>query len=130
MQAGLHPNTPRAAQQDLSPPDRARRDAADCLFMPSRSGEFHPGNAAPFHLTTIIAEAARAARTHYLDLTLTFAPYGREPWLLVARESRRPVIMPYFDKAGSANVIVPGVEIEETAIAVASKAFFVVSSRV
>ena len=61
---------------------------------------------------------------------LAFTPYGREPWLLVARESRRPVIMPYFDKTGSTNVIVPGVEVEETAIAVASKAFFVVSSRV
>src|SRR6516165_1382239 len=29
----------------------------------------HVLNAAPFHLTTIIAEAARAAGTHYLDLT-------------------------------------------------------------
>ena len=61
---------------------------------------------------------------------LAFTPYGREPWLLVARESRWPIIMPYFDKTGSANVIASGAEIEETAIAVASKAFFVVSSRV
>src|ERR1700694_5355510 len=33
------------------------------------NGQFAVLNAAPFHLTTIIAEAARAARTHYLDLT-------------------------------------------------------------
>ena len=33
------------------------------------NGQFAVLNAAPFHLTTHIAEAARAARTHYLDLT-------------------------------------------------------------
>ena len=34
-------------------------------------------NAAPFHLTTIIAEAARAAGTHYLDLTEDVASVRR-----------------------------------------------------
>jgi saccharopine dehydrogenase-like NADP-dependent oxidoreductase len=33
------------------------------------NGKFAVVNAAPFHLTAPIAEAARAARTHYLDLT-------------------------------------------------------------
>jgi saccharopine dehydrogenase-like NADP-dependent oxidoreductase len=33
------------------------------------NGQFAVLNAAPFHLTTLIAEAARAARAHYLDLT-------------------------------------------------------------
>jgi saccharopine dehydrogenase-like NADP-dependent oxidoreductase len=33
------------------------------------NGQFAVLNAAPFHLTAVIAEAARAARTHYLDLT-------------------------------------------------------------
>jgi saccharopine dehydrogenase-like NADP-dependent oxidoreductase len=33
------------------------------------NGNFAVLNAAPFHLTTVIAEAALAARTHYLDLT-------------------------------------------------------------
>jgi saccharopine dehydrogenase-like NADP-dependent oxidoreductase len=33
------------------------------------NGKFAVLNAAPFHLTTVIAEAALAARTHYLDLT-------------------------------------------------------------
>jgi saccharopine dehydrogenase-like NADP-dependent oxidoreductase len=33
------------------------------------NGQFAVLNAAPFHLTTKIAEAALAARTHYLDLT-------------------------------------------------------------
>jgi saccharopine dehydrogenase-like NADP-dependent oxidoreductase len=33
------------------------------------NGQFAVLNAAPFHLTTRIAEVARAAGTHYLDLT-------------------------------------------------------------
>ncbi|HLH98975.1 MAG TPA: saccharopine dehydrogenase family protein [Xanthobacteraceae bacterium] len=33
------------------------------------NGQFAVLNAAPFHLTGVIAAAARAARTHYLDLT-------------------------------------------------------------
>jgi saccharopine dehydrogenase-like NADP-dependent oxidoreductase len=33
------------------------------------NGKFAVLNAAPFNLTTVIAEAARAAQTHYLDLT-------------------------------------------------------------
>ena len=41
------------------------------------SGQFAVLNAAPFHLTTLIAEAARAARTHYLDLTEDVASMRR-----------------------------------------------------
>jgi saccharopine dehydrogenase-like NADP-dependent oxidoreductase len=41
------------------------------------NGQFAVLNAAPFHLTTIIAEAARAARTHYLDLTEDVASMRR-----------------------------------------------------
>jgi saccharopine dehydrogenase-like NADP-dependent oxidoreductase len=41
------------------------------------NGKFAVLNAAPFHLTTIIAEAARAARTHYLDLTEDVASMRR-----------------------------------------------------
>src|SRR6516164_9912857 len=41
------------------------------------NGQFGVVNAAPFHLTTIIAEAARAARTHYLDLTEDVASMRR-----------------------------------------------------
>jgi len=41
------------------------------------NGQFGVVNAAPFHLTTIIAEAARAARTHYLDLTEDVASVRR-----------------------------------------------------
>jgi saccharopine dehydrogenase-like NADP-dependent oxidoreductase len=41
------------------------------------NGQFAVLNAAPFHLTTIIAEAARAARTHYLDLTEDVASMHR-----------------------------------------------------
>src|SRR5260370_17509707 len=33
------------------------------------NGKFAVLNAAPFHLTAVIAKAARAARTHYLHLT-------------------------------------------------------------
>ena len=41
------------------------------------NGPFAVINAAPFHLTTIIAEAARAARTHYLDLSEDVASLRR-----------------------------------------------------
>jgi saccharopine dehydrogenase-like NADP-dependent oxidoreductase len=41
------------------------------------NGQFAVLNAAPFHLTTIIAEAARAAQTHYLDLTEDVASMRR-----------------------------------------------------
>ena len=41
------------------------------------NGQFAVLNAAPFHLTMVIAEAARAARTHYLDLTEDVASMRR-----------------------------------------------------
>lgn len=41
------------------------------------NGQFAVLNAAPFHLTTVVAEAARAARTHYLDLTEDVASMRR-----------------------------------------------------
>src|SRR5947209_16237395 len=41
------------------------------------NGQLAVLNAAPFHLTTVIAEAARAARTHYLDLTEDVASMRR-----------------------------------------------------
>jgi saccharopine dehydrogenase-like NADP-dependent oxidoreductase len=41
------------------------------------NGKFAVLNAAPFHLTTVVAEAARAARTHYLDLTEDVASMRR-----------------------------------------------------
>jgi hypothetical protein len=58
---------------------------------------------------------------------LAFAPYGREPRLLVARKSRRAVVVFDLEEPGSSNVIAPGVEIEEAAIAAIAKAFLVVS---
>src|SRR6516165_5421482 len=62
--------------------------------------------------------------------TLPFAPDGREPPLLVARQSRRAVVMPHLQEPGCGDVIAPGVVIEEAAIAITAKAFLVVSSRV
>jgi saccharopine dehydrogenase-like NADP-dependent oxidoreductase len=41
------------------------------------NGQFAVLNAAPFHLTTVIAEAARASCTHYLDLTEDVASMRR-----------------------------------------------------
>ena len=49
---------------------------------------------------------------------LIFAPNSREPRLLVARESRRAVIMFHLEEPGSGDKIAPGVEIEEAAIAI------------
>ena len=60
----------------------------------------------------------------------TFAPNGREPRLLVAREPRRAEVTLKFDEAGRRDVFAPGVEIEEAAIAVIAQAFLVASSRV
>jgi hypothetical protein len=59
---------------------------------------------------------------------LAFAPYGREPRLLVARNSRRAVVVSHLEEPGSSNVIAPGVEIEQAAIAAIAKAFLVVTS--
>jgi saccharopine dehydrogenase-like NADP-dependent oxidoreductase len=41
------------------------------------NGQFAVLNATPFHLTTMVAEAARAARAHYLDLTEDVASMRR-----------------------------------------------------
>jgi saccharopine dehydrogenase-like NADP-dependent oxidoreductase len=50
--------------------DRARFDAEDSAHLPALlRGKFAVLSAAPFHLTTRIADAALAAGTHYLDLT-------------------------------------------------------------
>ena len=57
----------------LNPRTRARRlalaiDDVDALAAKLK-GHFAVVNAAPFHLTTRVAQAARAAGAHYLDLT-------------------------------------------------------------
>ena len=49
---------------------RARFDAEDAAHLPTLlKGKFAVLSAAPFQLTTRIADAAATARTHYLDLT-------------------------------------------------------------
>jgi len=61
--------------------ERIRLVAADvedsAKLVDLLNGQFAVLNAAPFHLTTVIAEAARAARTHYLDLTEDVASMRR-----------------------------------------------------
>ncbi len=61
--------------------ERIRTAAADVedssKLVDLLNGQFAVINAAPFHLTTRIAEAARAARTHYLDLTEDVASMRR-----------------------------------------------------
>ena len=57
----------------IDAPARLRVVAADvedgAKLVDLLNGQFAVLNAAPFHLTLPIAEAARAARSHYLDLT-------------------------------------------------------------
>ena len=57
----------------LEPDERLRTVAVDvedsAKLLDLLNGKFAVLNAGPFHLTTAVAEAARAARTHYLDLT-------------------------------------------------------------
>ena len=48
-----------------------------------------------------------------LALELAFAPYGREPRLLVARTSRWAIVVSHLEEPGSSNEIAPGVEIEK-----------------
>src|SRR5271169_4314293 len=60
---------------------------------------------------------------------LAFAPDGREPPLLVARQSRRAVVMPHLEEPGRGDVIAPCVVIEEAAIAVTAQALLVVPPR-
>jgi saccharopine dehydrogenase-like NADP-dependent oxidoreductase len=61
--------------------ERIRTVAADVedssKLVDLLNGQFAVLNAAPFHLTTRIAEAARAAHTHYLDLTEDVASMRR-----------------------------------------------------
>jgi saccharopine dehydrogenase-like NADP-dependent oxidoreductase len=61
--------------------ERIRAVAADVedssALVDLLNGRFAVLNAAPFHLTTRIAEAAMAARTHYLDLTEDVASMRR-----------------------------------------------------
>jgi len=65
----------------LDQDERIRIAAADVedssKLVDLLNGQFAVLNAAPFHLTTVIAEAARAARTHYLDLTEDVASMRR-----------------------------------------------------
>jgi hypothetical protein len=72
----------------------------------------------------------RAAGLHIAVHVQWFAPYGREPRLVMARQSRRAVIMPDLQEPHRGDVIAPCVEIEVAPIAVAAQAFFVVSMRV
>jgi saccharopine dehydrogenase-like NADP-dependent oxidoreductase len=57
----------------VEPHARIRHQLLDiedgAALLPLLAGRFAVANAAPFHLTLRIAEAARAAGTHYLDLT-------------------------------------------------------------
>jgi saccharopine dehydrogenase-like NADP-dependent oxidoreductase len=65
----------------LAGDERIRIAAADVedssKLVDLLNGQFAVLNAAPFHLTTVIAEAASAARTHYLDLTEDVASMRR-----------------------------------------------------
>ena len=49
---------------------------------------------------------------------LDFTPNGREPWLLVARAPGWAEVELHLEESGGGEVIAPGVEIEEAAIAV------------
>jgi hypothetical protein len=61
---------------------------------------------------------------------LGFAPNGREPRLLMSRQSRRAVVTAYLLEAGRRDVIAPSIEIEEAGVAIVAQALLVVSSRI
>src|SRR5207248_55955 len=53
---------------------------------------------------------------------LGFAPNGREPRLLMPRQSWRAVVMPHLLEAGRGDVIAPSIQIEEASVAIVGKA--------
>jgi hypothetical protein len=61
---------------------------------------------------------------------LALAPNGREPRLLMPRQSRRAVIMAHLHEAGRGDVIAPSVKIEKAGIAVIAQALLVIPSRI
>ena len=61
---------------------------------------------------------------------LGFAPNGREPRLLMPRQSRRAVVMAHFLEAGRGDVIAPSPEIEEAGVAIVAQALLVIPSRI
>ena len=61
---------------------------------------------------------------------LGFAPNGREPRLLMPRQSWRAVVMPHLLEAGRGDVIAPSIQIEEASVAIVGKALLVIPSRI
>ena len=61
---------------------------------------------------------------------LGFAPNGREPRLLMPRQSRRALVMAHFLEAGRGDVIAPSPEIEEAGVAIVAQALLVIPSRI
>jgi hypothetical protein len=119
----------------LDPTAIARRRSTACMSGWLVSALASPIRSAPscwsVALPYVRACASYARSYHAFSLCparLAFAPYGREPQLLLVRKSRRAVVVSHLEEPGSSNVIAPGVEIEETAIAAIAKAFLVVPS--
>src|SRR6202035_4009507 len=61
---------------------------------------------------------------------LGFAPNGREPRLLMPRQSWRAVVMPHLLEAGRGDIIAPSIQIEEASVAIVGKALLVIPSRI
>ena len=61
---------------------------------------------------------------------LGFAPNGREPRLLMPRQSWRAVVMLHLLEAGRGDVIAPSIQIEEASVAIVGKALLVIPSRI
>jgi hypothetical protein len=89
----------------------------------------------------VVPGAAARRYAHSLDIAgriggtahpggLALAPNGREPRLLMARQPRRAVVMAHLHEAGRGHVIAPGVEVEETGIAIVAQALLVIPSRI
>ena len=89
----------------------------------------------------VVPGAATRRCAHNLDIAgriggtarpggLGFAPNGREPRLLMPRQSRRAVVMAHLHEAGRGDVIAPSVEIEEADIAIVAQALLVIPSRI
>ena len=67
-------------------------------------------------------------RVRAISATLSFARNGCEPRLLVMREPWWPVVMLDDDEPSVRQIVAPGVEIEETAIAITAPTLLVATS--
>jgi len=113
----------------LPSPDGTGAGATVTINGPLRLGPGLPANHAASRVNRLQpAQYAKPAKLPIGVRRLGFAPNGREPRLLVPRQSWRAVVMPHLLEAGRGDVIAPSIQIEEASVAIVGKALLVIPS--